>query len=89
MLLNSTRWSTSEDVGSGMGHPPVRTTLGQLGHETAALLPAWPARPPSVRPMPSRRDSLMITILSKTHYGPKSPSGRRRSKRADAHHAEA
>jgi hypothetical protein len=21
MLLNSTRWSTSEDVGSGMGHP--------------------------------------------------------------------
>jgi hypothetical protein len=31
----------------------------------------------------------MITILSKTHYGPQSPSGRRRSKRADAYHAEA
>jgi hypothetical protein len=44
MLLNSTRRSTSEDVGSGMP-PPVRTTLGQLGHETAALLPAWPGDP--------------------------------------------
>jgi hypothetical protein len=45
MLLNSTRWRTSQDVGSGMGHPPVRTTLGQLGHGTAALLPAWPGGP--------------------------------------------